>query len=165
MLTAEQISAAREELDKVFSMAISGIEVDVFSGAIDAVWHEMLIEHDTYVNHCISTYGHVIGHSKGAGHGNVSFIESYEQRYGKLPPIWFVNNDGSFIKEDWDEYLHTGVVRASWNCQPDHSCVAPQREVKPPADKPSPQPPPQPIPSEPTAPPADPSGEPESMRA
>ncbi|MTH98170.1 hypothetical protein [Roseibium sp. RKSG952] len=129
-LTDQQQKAAKSELQKIFILSKDGIAVDVFSKGIDSVWHEMLDTPDAYADFCLSACGAVVGHQPSAGSGSVSFIESYERRWGKLPDIWFTTSDGSLDASLKREYDLFGTVHASWNCTPTHACMDMVRKEK-----------------------------------
>lgn len=130
-LSQKQRGEATEELAKVFQIAKDGVPVDVFSKAVDSVWHEMLEDEATYVEFCYKTVGVVIGHKESKGSGRVGFIKAYERRFGRLPDIWFTDATGRLIETQYGEYRDTGSVSASWNCRPTHGC-----DVLAPRDKP-----------------------------
>ncbi|HDS2562922.1 TPA: hypothetical protein QHU55_002537 [Klebsiella aerogenes] len=123
MLTLVQQQSAQEELRKVLQMACQGIEVQMFSRAIDSVWHSLLESRNEYNAFSIAACGTIIGHRGGHKNGVVNFIESYERRWGELPNIWFVDENGYFDKDAYQEYIGTGIVQASWNCQATHNCT------------------------------------------
>ena len=122
-LSKFQVQKAKAELAKVFNMSAQGIEIEMFSMAIDAVWHEMLQEPENYKKFCIESCGGLVGHQETKGYGIMTFVESYEARFGKLDNIWFIDQHGVFNHEAWEQYLETGLVEASWKCGPTHGCM------------------------------------------
>ena len=117
-LSEKQIAAVKVELAKIFTLAAEGISASMFSGSIDAVWHEMLNDTDYYRAFCLKSCGYSVTHRELAGCGEAKFVKHYEFRYGPLPEIWFVGEDGVLNTEQRDYYLKTGKVFASWNCNP-----------------------------------------------
>jgi hypothetical protein len=122
VLSDSQIASAQVELRKTLQLAAAGIRVEMFSGAIDFVWHALLEDQDVYEEFSLDCCGMVVGHTEGFGRGAVGFIESYESRWGALPEIWFVGSDGLVRESLLQEYRRSGSLRASWNCRPTHGC-------------------------------------------
>jgi hypothetical protein len=122
-LSAEIKAAAKEELVKVFKLASQGYPVEMFSTAIDDVWHEMLGDKRSYEEFSISACGAVIGHAETSGQGLISFVKAYESAYGKLPAIWFTQRNGTFDDNRYRQYITSGVVTAGWDCTPTHNCA------------------------------------------
>ena len=100
-LSEAQIEAATVELSRVLAITRDGVPVEMFSEAIDLVWHLLLKDRTSYIEFSLRACGQIIGHHEGDGFGTVRFIESYERRFGKLSPIWFARKDGSL-----DEVAH-----------------------------------------------------------
>jgi len=44
MLTDRQTETAKNELSKIMQMASEGIQIQMFSKAIDAVWHDLRLQ-------------------------------------------------------------------------------------------------------------------------
>lgn len=118
-LTQEQRRQATQELKKFFQL-VNMIDVEkykMFSGAVDAVWHELLKDPDAYAAFREEA-GVVenIGHMPGSGFGVIQWIQDYHQRYGKLTPIWFTDASGVLDEKSYNAYLSTDVVVAAWDC-------------------------------------------------
>lgn len=90
----------------------------MFSGAIDATWHELIRHSDQYDAFCRAHVGRPITHVHGRGRGVVNWVKDYERRFGPLPGIWFTDNDGELCEDQLRHYQHTGQVRAEWDCAP-----------------------------------------------
>lgn len=131
MLNHEQISLAEQELAKTMELAADGIAIEMFSGAIDLVWHELLQTPQQYIEFSLRSCGSVVGHVEGYRIGVVNFIDSYERRWGRLPLIWFTKSDGSIDTAILDQYRRTGVIEASWNCQATHNCLVRKPDRQP----------------------------------
>ena len=118
-----QKKAARTELAKIFKLAAQGHPVEMFSTAIDDVWHDMLMDRQAYEAFSLQESGAIIGHATTSGEGLISFIKAYEAAYGKLPEIWFTQRNGTYDSARYKQYLNSGVVRAQWDCTPTHNCA------------------------------------------
>lgn len=140
---------ATVELSKAFSIAKDGHKLEMFSGALDAVWHDLVARDDlTYANLCDNFVGADVIHHQEAEEGLVTFIPEYERRFGPLPLIWFLDERWQFQSAQHAEYTRLGTVHASWNCRPLIGPMAnvPKKEsddTKPSDEKPSKAPPPE----------------------
>ncbi|MFI9331152.1 hypothetical protein ACIGZJ_26890 [Kitasatospora sp. NPDC052868] len=91
---------------------------EMFSGAVDAVWHTLADDHAAHATFTTAHAGQPLTHVKGVGSGCIGWIASYEEAYGPLPKIWFTSADGSVDTEALARYRETGTVVAEWNCSP-----------------------------------------------
>lgn len=85
---------------------------------IDGEWHRLLEDPDAYRGFCHSTVGHDVPHRSIKGEGVLVWSAVYEKLYGKLPEIWFCDAEGNLNQTTRQQYLDTGVFRASWDCGP-----------------------------------------------
>lgn len=117
-------TASRAELHKFFLVAATSKQPpEMFSRCIDAEWHRMLAEPD-YEEFCLGTVGRRVGHAKKPGHGEVCWVDTYHDRFGTLPAVWFADEDGNV---DYGAYAHyraglaTGQpspIVTAWDCIP-----------------------------------------------
>ncbi|MFI2757537.1 hypothetical protein ACH5A3_01465 [Streptomyces echinatus] len=101
---------------------------EMFSGAVDAEWHDMLGTHE-YAALCEETAGQQIRHVANNGAGPIAWVTAYEEAYGPLPEIWFTDAEGNLNEECLARYRETGRVVAEWDCGPaggDGDDVAPK---------------------------------------
>ena len=115
-----QRAVATEELQKFLSLVstVPAEDLLMFSAAVDAVWHDHLNDQAAYARLCKSIVGAPIGHRSFRGAGVIPGIESYEDRYGTLPKIWFTDAQGCIDRSAQDTYERTHTVIASWDCGP-----------------------------------------------
>ncbi|MFI5638311.1 hypothetical protein ACIA8H_12940 [Streptomyces goshikiensis] len=90
---------------------------EMFSGAVDAAWHEMEGTPE-YVVLCEETAGQQIRHVPNNGAGPIAWVTAYEEAYGQLPAIWFTDAEGNVDEEGLARYRETGRVVAEWDCGP-----------------------------------------------
>ncbi|MFF2194759.1 hypothetical protein [Streptomyces sp. NPDC058157] len=91
---------------------------EMFSGAVDAAWHQALEARD-YPALCAGTAGELVSHAESGGHGPIAWISVYEEAYGPLPDIWFTDAACRLDTALLAVYRETGTVTASWNCGPE----------------------------------------------
>ncbi|WP_030299067.1 hypothetical protein [Streptomyces katrae] len=91
---------------------------EMFSGAIDAFWHEQL-DAPTYDAFSTEHAGAVVGHNPTSGSGAIEWVAAYEEAYGPLPAVWFTDERGRLDGEAFAAYRESGRVEASWNCGPE----------------------------------------------
>ncbi|MFJ3877437.1 hypothetical protein ACIPW5_08275 [Streptomyces sp. NPDC090077] len=104
---------------------------EMFSGAIDAAWHEMLGTPE-YAALCEETAGQPIRHVENNGFGPIAWVAAYEEAYGPLPEIWFTDAEGNVDEEGLARYRETGRVVAEWDCGPaggDGDDLAPETDL------------------------------------
>ncbi len=118
-LSKENVSLAHTELEKVFHLSNSGIKVEMFSKAIDSVWHDMLKNKEEYKDFCNKTIGRYIKHIKAPDFGEITFTSEYEKRYGKLDSIWFMDENGKIDITLQSKYKNSDTIVASWDCSPE----------------------------------------------
>ncbi|NEI24088.1 hypothetical protein GUK30_32600 [Rhizobium leguminosarum] len=133
---------AQDELRKVFQLACRGIQIEMFSEFIDEEWHRLMGDEKGYERFCVEACGYVVPHSEESGSGVVTFLEAYENEFGKFPQIWFLDRAGQTNSDLRDQYIRTGEVRASWKCTATHNCIAvitptPKQSPKAPVDQPA----------------------------
>ncbi|NOK59850.1 MAG: hypothetical protein GFH27_549291n42 [Chloroflexi bacterium AL-W] len=110
---------ATVELGRIFELATDGVEnVTMPSRYIDSVWHDMLKEPASYEAFCKRVAGVVVEHTPAQGEGEITWVSSYEEKFGKLDSVWFTDEHGVLDNNLYETYLETGHVRASWDCTP-----------------------------------------------
>ncbi|KJS53821.1 hypothetical protein VM98_23060 [Streptomyces rubellomurinus subsp. indigoferus] len=90
----------------------------MFSGAIDAAWHQLLTDpaaHDAFTT---EHAGRPLTHSPIKGAGFITWLSTYEEAYGPLPQIWFTDATGTVDTDSLARYRETGQVWAEWDCSP-----------------------------------------------
>ncbi|MFI8515010.1 hypothetical protein ACIGHB_28180 [Streptomyces sp. NPDC085460] len=90
---------------------------EMFSRAVDAVWHRMLATPE-YAGFCTGHAGAVLGHREARGAGQIGWVAAYEEAYGPLPEIWFTDEEGRLDETALARYRETGRVVAEWDCTP-----------------------------------------------
>lgn len=118
-LTSAQQITGREELLKFFQLVDTADteQFKMFSGAIDAVWHDLLRNPKDY--RAFLAAGNVdetLGHMPGNGFGIIQWVSAYHERFGQLDPIWFTDAGGALDQASYDAYLSTKVVVSAWDC-------------------------------------------------
>lgn len=118
--------AARIELSRFFTIAET-VETapEMFSAYIDAEWHRLLGSAE-YEELCRTAVGRPVGHRADVGRGTPSWLESYHERYGVLPAVWFADADGVVDRELHLRYLAAWGAPAgrapelivAWDCTP-----------------------------------------------
>jgi hypothetical protein len=117
--TAITPAAVKAELGKFLSLAgMLGHPLQMFSELIDAEWHRLLDDPDTYEAFCAAHDAQPLGHAETVGHGEIRWISDYCREFGDLPPVWFANSRGVVDQASYDRYRRTGAVIASWDCSP-----------------------------------------------
>lgn len=116
-LTPEKV-----ELGRFFTVSAGRFKdghttVEMFSGAIDAEWHQLL-DSPEYAEFSTQHAGQQIGHAPLKGLGEIAWVTAYEALFGPLPQVWFTNAAGEVDTEALDHYRTTGVVVAEWDCSP-----------------------------------------------
>ncbi|MGW1886556.1 hypothetical protein [Streptomyces sp. NPDC001970] len=91
---------------------------EMFSGAIDAEWHQMLKTPEEYAKFCMTAAGMPLRHAPLKGVGEISWVRAYEEMFGPLPEIWFTAEDDQINQEALNRYRETGTVVAEWDCGP-----------------------------------------------
>ncbi|MET8831497.1 hypothetical protein ABZX40_37290 [Streptomyces sp. NPDC004610] len=115
-------AVARVELGRFLTVAAQQFDAgrtapEMFSPAIDREWHRLLDSPD-YQAFCTAHAGRQIGHAPNVGAGEVSWIRVYEERFGPLPEVWFVDESGRLDQPRLTHYRETGTVVAEWDCSP-----------------------------------------------
>ncbi|MGH3852189.1 MAG: hypothetical protein ACRDR6_01550 [Pseudonocardiaceae bacterium] len=117
-------TTSRAELRKFFQVAaMSEQPPQMFSRCIDAEWHRMLAE-PGYEKFCLDTIGRRVGHAQDRGHGVVSWVDTYHDRFGTLPAVWFADADGNVDSEAYARYRagraagQSSHVVTAWDCTP-----------------------------------------------
>lgn len=109
---------AKVELSRFLWLAArSGRPIEMWSEFIDEVWHDEL-KNDSYETFSVSACGTVIGHSATSGYGKISWIAEYEQLFGDLNPVWFLDRNGNERRDLAEIYQRDRQVIASWDCGP-----------------------------------------------
>jgi hypothetical protein len=108
------------ELGKFLSLCSEGVKNLVMpSTFVDNVWHELHQNERAYNEFCHKHAGSYIEHLEDEGQGTVQWVNEYEERYGSLPSVWFMNEKGEIDNQAYNQYLKTGIwERASWRCRP-----------------------------------------------
>lgn len=89
-LTPEKV-----ELGRFFTVSAARFKdghatVEMFSGAIDAEWHELL-DSPEFAEFCTQHADQQIGHALLKGSGEIAWVTAYEKLFGPLPEVWFTN--------------------------------------------------------------------------
>ncbi|MFI7174640.1 hypothetical protein [Streptomyces spororaveus] len=116
-LTPERIELGRFLTVSAARFKDGHTKVEMFSGAIDAEWHQLLDSSD-YAEFCTQHAGQQVGHVRLKGSGEIAWVTAYEALYGSLPEVWFTDAAGEVDIEAVDRYRTTGVVVAEWDCSP-----------------------------------------------
>lgn len=131
-MTAVQ-TPERTELGKFFQVSVRQFDAgqvapEMFSAAIDAEWHQLLANPE-YAAFCAQSAGRLINHVENTGYGRISWVDAYEEMFGRLPEVWFTGADGVLDERALARYRETGEVWAEWDCSPipgDGGDVAPK---------------------------------------
>ncbi|MEV8416122.1 hypothetical protein AB0P45_21305 [Streptomyces niveus] len=123
MNTATKSSVELVELGKFFTVAGRHLDVgegapQMFSPAIDAVWHELAAAPHAHAAFTAEHAGRTLAHVETAGCGLVTWVTTYQEMYGPLPEIWFTDADGTINERSLNRYRETGRVVAEWDCSP-----------------------------------------------
>ncbi|MFE9465412.1 hypothetical protein ACFYNW_17370 [Streptomyces virginiae] len=118
------MTAVRTELGRFLTLAgyrynQGESATPMFSGAIDAAWHELAEDPAAHEAFGIEHAGAVVHHVEGSGEGFVPWVSAYEEAYGPLPVVWFTDADGHVDEAAFTTYQETGRVWASWKCGPE----------------------------------------------
>tara|TARA_Y100001960_G_C14776107_1_gene883242 strand:+ start:2354 stop:2788 length:435 start_codon:yes stop_codon:yes gene_type:complete len=113
----------KEELKKFFYIAAIhnedfGENIKMPSCVIDSYWHDLLKNKEGYKQFSLDACGKELKHKKDKGEGILSWVETYERIFGKLPDVWFIAPNGEFQEDVYRSYIKTGVVKMSWDCEP-----------------------------------------------
>ncbi|SHF34013.1 hypothetical protein SAMN05444392_11616 [Seinonella peptonophila] len=113
------LRAAKQELGRFFQMFADGVKgLTMPSKLIDLVWHGMQ-KTEAYTSFCLENCGTLVQHAPIKGVGTVSWVKDYENRFGSLHPVWFMNENGRLDEQAYSEYEASGNWhRASWDCGP-----------------------------------------------
>ncbi|NSN01227.1 hypothetical protein HRD76_11390 [Enterococcus faecalis] len=111
--------AALKELGKFFALAGENVpDLMMPNSFIDEEWHAMLNDSETYEKFCLQYAGTLIKHEPSGGVDEFTWVKNYEQKYGKLNIIWFIDSSGTFNEKAYEEYIKNGIVKMSWDCKP-----------------------------------------------
>lgn len=100
-----------DELKKFSKLCFDSKEnMPMFSQLIDSYWHILsertssieLPFHDTTVRSSTSII--------------IKWVPHYELYYGKLNKAWFIDSEGKFLSDKYNDYLITGKVLSDFNC-------------------------------------------------
>src|SRR4051812_45550930 len=108
------------ELGKFINLCSEGVKNLVMPSAfVDNVWHGLIHDEEKYKDFCHQHADSVIKHLEDKGEGTVQWVKDYEERYGSLHPVWFMNDKGEINNQAYTQYLNSGIwERASWRCRP-----------------------------------------------
>lgn len=114
------VENAKKELSKIFVLHTEGIQnINLPTNSyIDEVWHNMLKDKEAYEKFSLDACGKVVNHLAQPGEGKLEWIESYENKYGKLNDLWFYDVNGELKEEELEHYHKNGEVVCSWDCKP-----------------------------------------------
>lgn len=124
MITLKANQKAKAELGKLFQLTVKlDRRLEMFSDYLDEAWHQLLQNKKEYEKFCIASCNHVIKHIDSSipgasGYGEISWIQDYEQHFGKLEKEWFMDSSGEINDILYQNYLKTGKVIAAWKCNP-----------------------------------------------
>ncbi|MFQ2453520.1 hypothetical protein ACK31M_14135 [Aeromonas caviae] len=119
----EKKEIAIKELSKTFKLAAEGVDIKMFSKFIDNIWHEMQSDKEQYERFCIDSCGHIIHHSGESGAGPIDFVRIYEEKFGKMPDVWFMDAEGNLDAENFIKHIEGSTVSTGWDCTPTHNCL------------------------------------------
>lgn len=122
MRIEEKKELAKAELAKAFQLAADGVDVKMFSKFIDGVWHDMAEDEEAFERFSLEACGHVISHAETSGEGAITFIDAYEERFGKMPDVWFMDAQGRLDRDLFAKHILEGQVVTGWDCTPTHNC-------------------------------------------
>lgn len=117
----EKKELAKTELKKAFQLSTEGVDVKMFSKYIDKVWHEMADNPEEYERFCLESCGQIITHSQQSGEGVVDFVQIYEERFGKMPDVWFMDEEANLNIENFVNHLEGRQTISGWDCTPTHN--------------------------------------------
>ncbi|MFF2044157.1 hypothetical protein ACFVVX_27420 [Kitasatospora sp. NPDC058170] len=100
-------------------LAVGGTAPEMFSGAIDAVWHALAKDSQAHAEFTTAHAGRPLAHIEGAGQGRILWVTAYDEAYGPLPEVWFTDESGAVDTATHSRYRETGEVWASWKCSPE----------------------------------------------
>jgi hypothetical protein len=133
-------STELDELGKFFTIAARRIAAgrtapEMFSAAIDSVWHELVGDPAAHDAFALRYAGRRLAHVESAGSGHIAWVSGYEEAYGPLPEVWFTDADGTVNTEALARYRDTGEVYAEWDCSPaggdgDDGVGAPEKSAR-----------------------------------
>lgn len=112
---------ALNELSKFFALAADQptSRMEMFSPAVDAVWHTLLERPVEYAEFCrAATGGARVDHDSAKGLGDISWIPDYESKYGPLNDVWFMDEHGRLDESLRSAYRGSGNVITAWDCNP-----------------------------------------------
>lgn len=96
-------------------------------GLLDEFWHAWL-EQPGYSPWSLLHFGKVVGHEADVvafphikGDGRLDWVKFYQELFGVLDPIWFVDETG-FDDERFTSYLAEGHLTAAYHCQYHCTC-------------------------------------------
>lgn len=117
---------ATQELEKFFQMAVvyqkeTNKPSRMLDCVVDEAWHQILKDELGYQLFCNNAVGQIITHDTDTvrDFGVIPWVPTYEKMFGQLPKIWFKNNEGILDSDTYQSYLKTGIVEASWICNPE----------------------------------------------
>jgi hypothetical protein len=117
-----ELSVALEELKRFFQIAMILQATSKMTGMpscyLDTLWHQLLENPAEYETFCLDAVGVHLDHLPYNGEGILDWVPLYHSMFGIMPPIWFTDLEGNFSATAYDEYVETGVVKASWDCGP-----------------------------------------------
>ena len=85
---------------------------------VDTAWHELIKDTPAYKSFTREAVGADVLHVASQGTAVLEWVSVYEQRFGKLPAVWFVDENNALNEVARQQYLDTGVFKASWDCEP-----------------------------------------------
>lgn len=111
------------ELGRFFTLAARRMEAgqnapQMFSPAIDAVWHRLAQDHRGHDAFSLRHTGLRMIHTEASGRGPITWVTAYEEMYGPLPDVWFAHADGSIDEQALARYRNHRTVVATWDCVP-----------------------------------------------
>ncbi|QHW37051.1 hypothetical protein GZH82_06795 [Staphylococcus ursi] len=109
---------AELELKKFFSLVDNDQMYYMPRCVVDKVWHEKLENEEEYKEFCRKYSEAYIQHKENKGEGILPWVPKYENKFGKLSPAWFTNEEGNVNTEIYDKYIKEGDIRVEWDCAP-----------------------------------------------
>ncbi|MEK4758634.1 hypothetical protein NSS69_11905 [Macrococcus sp. FSL W8-0367] len=109
---------AEVELKKFFSLLDSEQEYYMPRCVVDKVWHEKLKDEEEYKKFCMNYSKSYVKHEENKGKGDIPWVSKYENKFGKLAPVWFTNEEGDLLNDTYERYIKEGEIHLEWDCVP-----------------------------------------------
>jgi hypothetical protein len=115
------------EVASIFHSA-TGKSANMPACMIDQTWHELMTDPSAYQAFTEKAVGVSVEHMENKGEGLIEWVNTYREKFGILPALWFTAPSGAFNSELYDVYQGTGVLEMSWDCSPRFPKVDPPKK-------------------------------------